>query len=159
MKLETYERILKHLATLELDLEKGLVLNRNITKEGTDGYLPISLGDSRDRKMVKVHQVLAVARWGKVCVGMQVNHINEIKTDNSFNNIELLSPIENLKARTKCGSPKHSIYGTNIDTNEMHYFESIVEASNLLGLSHGAISRVVNGKQKRVGRYTFERVA
>lgn len=153
MSKETYEHISKFIHLLDIDLKNGIILNReSIALRG--GYPCVGLM----YKKIQQHQIFAVARWGETCIGMTVNHINECKTDNSWDNLELLSHEDNVRVFSSHGCPKKPIKAINIDTGETIVFDSQREASIKLGLSGSNIFRVLNGKRNRVGRYTFERI-
>jgi len=153
MSEETYNLIMKHLPILDLDIEKGIILNRK-GNSLSNGYLQLGL----EKKKVFQHQIFAVARWGKKCIGMTVNHINEIRTDNSWNNLELLTSVENLLARSS-GQGEKPIKAKHLDTGEEFIFESQHEASRQLGVNVGSIQHILNGKRKHSKRYTFERIS
>jgi hypothetical protein len=157
MQKETYQHISNNLYTLELDVENGKILNRKAKSINSRGYLQLQLAG----KKVVQHQVFAVARWGEACVGMTVNHINEIKTDNSWNNLELLTHADNISVRTftTSGRLKKPVKAINLDTGEETVFDSYQEAGRLLNLSINSIQKVLQGKRNRTGRYTFKRVA
>ncbi|WP_243299147.1 HNH endonuclease [Bacillus litorisediminis] len=164
MSKETYKHIRDNLHTLKLDLENGKILNRSVKSLNSKGYLEVRLKG----KIVKQHQVFAIAMWGEKCIGMVVNHINEIKSDNRAANLELLTWRENLIVSTKTnksgkpfgsGKPKSPIKAINIDTGEEIVFESQCEAAIQLGLNRAGIHHVLNRKQKHAGGYRFERVS
>jgi hypothetical protein len=155
---ENYDHIVNHVHLLELDLKNGVILNRDVKDINTHGYCRVWLGG----KKIFQHQVFAVARWGPACVGMTVNHINECKTDNSWDNLELLTLRDNVKAKTHLSgfcNPKQPIKATNIDTGEVIYFDSQREASRQLGIVQSHIWKVLKGQRKRSGRYTFEKIS
>lgn len=150
-----YNLILEHLPNLELDMVQGVILNRN-AKSLSGGYLQLGIKG----KKVYHHQIFAVARWGKECIGMTVNHRNEVKTDNSWGNLELLTHSDNLKAKTtkSCRYAMLPIRATNIDTGERFVFETQREAAKHLQLSPTSIFQHLSGQRRRVGRFTFERI-
>lgn len=153
-----YNLIADNLYSFELDMEKGIILNRNAKSlhKGKTGYLNLEI----KQKKVYHHQILAVSRWGKECIGMTVNHINENKLDNSWNNLELLSHKDNVRLKTtKTGRYKIvPIRAINIDTGEILIFETQGTAAKELKLNKTSIFQQLEGRRKRVGRYTFERV-
>lgn len=155
MTKEIYNLIVDNLHYLELDLKNGVILNRN-SNSLSKGYKQLGI----KRKKVFQHQIFAVARWGERCVGMTVNHKNEIKIDNSWDNLELLSLSDNCKVKTMktCRFPIVPIKAINIDTGEEFVFESQGEAAKQLGLNKTSIFRNLKGERNRVGRYTFERI-
>ena len=70
-----------------------------------NGYQQVALVDNEGKiKMYLVHRVVYEAVTGApIPEGMQVNHINEDKTDNRFENLNLMTPKENIN------------YGSGID--------------------------------------------
>lgn len=61
------------------------------------GYQQVSLSDNEGKiKNYLVHRVVYESVTGEqIPEGMQVNHINECKTDNRFENINLMTPKDN----------------------------------------------------------------
>lgn len=60
------------------------------------GYLFARLTKNGRVKNFYIHRLVWEAFNGKIPENMQVNHINEIKTDNSVWNLNLMSPKENI---------------------------------------------------------------
>ena len=59
------------------------------------GYLYVGLWKNGKQKYFSVHRLEYEAFYGEIPKGMQVNHINEIKTDNRLENLNLMTPKEN----------------------------------------------------------------
>lgn len=156
MLQSNYDWIIKHIDKLNIDIKDGIILNRKCSVHKSTGYRQASLMN----KTFHVHQIIAVARWGKKCVGMTVNHINKDKKDNSFNNIELMTLSENVadSNTSKMITWKKKVKAINIDTDEEFIFNSRTEASLALGLRRPDIVGVLKGKCKRCGRFAFENV-
>ena len=74
---------------------------------------------------------------------LQVDHINEIKSDNRIKNLQLLTPRQNNKK-----SNNRPIISTNIETGKERRFISIKKASIELDISAGNISKVCRRKVK-----------
>lgn len=68
-----------------------------------DGYLNVSLWKEGKEKRFKVHRLVAEAFLGSCPDGIQVNHINLIKTDNRLCNLEYVTPEENVHHAIKNG--------------------------------------------------------
>jgi hypothetical protein len=155
MTRKIYLHIKNNLHQLKLDLMKGKILNRNSTALDRYGYLRVGL----EGKTVYQHQILAVARWGEKCIGQTVDHINEIKTDNSWDNLQLISLAQNTSNKSKKGfGQKKPVKAIDLETGKETRFESLSEASRELGLRVDSICYVLKGCYKRTGKYTFERI-
>lgn len=160
MSKENYEFILSHLPTLDLDLESGAILNRNANAL-KKGYPKIKLG-GRQGKSVLQHQVFAVARWGEECIGMTVNHINEIRTDNRACNLELVTLSENVKKMTfKPDLEKlrekqmKPVVQYDMNGNFIKEYGSTLEASKSLSGSNGHLHNHLKGKTKVFKGFIF----
>ena len=73
-------------------IQKGRILKPG---KNSKGYMTVILCKDRKKKTFLVHRLVYDAFNGKIPEGMQVNHINEIKTDNSLWNLNLMTNQEN----------------------------------------------------------------
>lgn len=60
------------------------------------GYLCVELCKDKKKKKYSIHRLVWEGFNGPIPEGMQVNHINEDKTDNRLENLNLMSPKENI---------------------------------------------------------------
>lgn len=76
----------------------GYIQKSRILKAGknSNGYLQVNLYKDGKGKMLYIHRLVWEAFNGSIPDGYEVNHINEIKTDNSLWNLNLMTPKENL---------------------------------------------------------------
>ncbi|MBV7504697.1 HNH endonuclease [Bacillus sp. sid0103] len=160
MTKEIYDHIIKNIDKLEADFERGLVRNKK-TKKVYDtcvngvGYRPLSLGG----KQVYAHQIIAVVVYGERCIGRTVHHLNEIRTDNRWNNLALVSHGDNVRLKKDTSSKgKQPIIARHIDTGHEHVFESQLQASKCMGIAQGKINTVLQGRVKQTDGWTFERI-
>ena len=65
-----------------------------------NGYLQVILYGNDTRSIKLVHRLVWEAFNGAIPTGLQVNHINEIKTDNALINLNLMTPKENVNFGT-----------------------------------------------------------
>lgn len=65
------------------------------------GYLQVRLYRDGKPKWYKVHRLVWEAFNGPISEGMQINHINEDKTDNRLENCNLMTPKENTNWGTR----------------------------------------------------------
>lgn len=125
----------------------------NIFKLGKrkKGYRQVGLFKDGKCKHFYVHRLVYEAFNGTIPDGMEVNHINEIKTDNSVWNLNLMTPKENTnygkciqKRATKESQP---VLQLTPDDELIKEWLSISEAGRN-GFSIGNISKCCDGKRK-----------
>lgn len=70
--------------------EKYLKLNRN-----KGGYLRVSLYKNKKGRTFKLHRLVWMTLKGEIPQGLEINHIDENKENNSIENLELVTHKEN----------------------------------------------------------------
>lgn len=79
--------------------KKGRVKTQHLNSRG---YKEVGLyKGKRTQYRVQIQRLVWQAFYGQIPEGMQVNHINEVKTDNHLENLNLLSPKENSNWGTR----------------------------------------------------------
>lgn len=157
------EAVLKipNFSNYEIYPKDGLVwslkTNKFVGAKNLDGYYQCRLfGDDGTEWFALVHRVVYTACYGEIPEGMQVNHINEIKTDNRIDNLNLMSSKENcnwgnrnkILSRVLTNNKKKSKkVGAYKDGKLVMVFPSTMEASRN-GFSNGNISRCCKGELK-----------
>ena len=109
--------------------------------------------------MYLVHRVVyeAVTR-NTIPEGMQCNHISEDKTENSFGNINLMSPKENNNCGTvneRRAKALSKQVGAYKDGELVITFPSTAEAGRQ-GFNQGAVSSCCRGERKTYKGYTWK---
>lgn len=120
---------------------KGKILHQNKDKKG---YHFLRLKG----KNYRVHRLIYLTFTGDIPDGMQVNHIDENKDNNSVSNLNLMTCKENINYGTGIKRSREklrkSIIGRNVTTGEEIVYESMEEASKMLNISSGRISEICN---------------
>ena len=73
-------------------IQKGRIFKLKTDK---DGYKEVQLHKDGNKKYYRVHRLIYLTFKGKLSDDLVINHINEIKWDNSVWNLELVTPKEN----------------------------------------------------------------
>lgn len=142
------------------------------------GYLMLFLSKEGKQKGFTIHRLVYEAFVGEIPQGMQVNHINEIKTDNRLENLNLMTPKENInwgtanERRSKAHTGKfvsketrekigkiRSIPILQLDktTNYIiNEWPNAEEVQRQLGLNHSHIRDCCNGKRKTCGGFKWQ---
>lgn len=102
MSKDMYDFIVQNRDCINIDLENGIIT----TPKGTNGTICSSTGYLRvkiNKRLLQVHQILAVEYFGEKCIGMTVNHINGDKLNNKKENLEVISHRENVEHQWESG--------------------------------------------------------
>jgi hypothetical protein len=130
-------------------IKKGKILRQG---KQTNGYLQVFLCKDGRCKSISVHRLVYKAFNGNIPEGMEVNHINEIKTDNSVWNLNLMTRKENvnwgtaIKRRAENNS-QTILQLTYPEGKFIKEWSSAAEAGRN-GFNQNLISLCCNGKQK-----------
>ena len=133
-------------------------------KPGADrgGYLRVGLCDGEKRKTFKVHRLVCEAFHENPDSKPQVNHINEIKTDNRASNLEWATARENSNFGTRTerlGKAQSKPVGQyTLDGDLVKVWQSTSEVERQTGFSQGNISLAANGKYKQVYGFRWKYV-
>lgn len=91
--------------------KKGRILKQD---KGKNGYLSVNLCKNGVPKRLRTAQIVTKEFIGEPKKNHEVNHKNGIKTDNNLNNLEYLTPSENvlhhyhvLGHKAVCGTKQH----------------------------------------------------
>ena len=117
------------------------------------GYLKVSLvGDDGKQRNVSVHRLVAAAYVNNLDpeTRTQVNHINEVKTDNRAENLEWVTPSQNIRhgsgLRRRAASqelPVVMVYdGLSV------VFDSAMDAERRTGIPAKNIQKCCTGRMK-----------
>lgn len=132
-------------------------------KPARDGYLQVGLYTNGRKTRKYVHRLVAEAFIPNLKNSPQVNHKDEVKTNNCVENLEWCDAKYNLnfgdhnersaKGRTNHPNMSHPVLC--LETGEI--FPSTHEASRQTGVSRGNISSCLNGKRKTAGGFHWQK--
>ena len=130
------------------------------------GYYRVVVYDNVKKKCISSHRFIFECYHGLITDNRVVDHINNIKTDNRLDNLQLITQKENSIKNNAGGKslPPIKIKSINMETDESIEYESITKASKDLIINKGNICRILNGKHKTTlskkykQRYRFEKI-
>lgn len=128
-----------------------------------NGYYAASIRNYaiKKSKTLNIHQLVAMTFIGTIPKGYQVNHKNGIKTDNKFENLEIVKPQENTRHAIKHGLLKphpKKVEQYTMDGEYIQTFNSIIEASVKTNANDRHISTVCKGIRNSCGGYKWKYV-
>ena len=135
---------------------------KKFLKPGTNnrGYKQVNLYDDEgNEKTYRLNRVVYESVSGEpIPEGMQVNHINEDKTDNRFENLNLMTPKQNNNWGTRTERATKSLskqVGAYRNGELIMKFKSTIEAGRN-GFNQGIISECCNGNRKTHKGFTWK---
>lgn len=148
MRLEGY-------SNYEIDPEAGTVWsyksNRFIGAYDKDKYISVCLiNDKGDKKMISMHRLIWTVVNGEIPKGMEINHIDENKENNSILNLSLVTHKENTNwgtrneriIKNRVGKFKEKPVIRYINGNINGLFKSSRDAERKTGVCNVTIGRL-----------------
>lgn len=135
---------------------KGKILKKYISETG---YERACLSKNNKTKKFQVHRLVATAFIPNPDNKPQVNHIDECRSNNNFENLEWCTAQYNSKYGSrpnKISALKSKPIISISSSGLMRYFKSITAASKSLNVNFQNISSVIKGRRKHAGGYYFK---
>lgn len=123
-----------------------------------DGYLYVNIRIDGKQKNFKIHRLVAEAYIPNPDGKPQVNHKNEVKTDNYINNLEWATAKENINYGTHneriSDRRKKPVFCLELN----RVFDSAKTAGNELNICSANITKCCMGNRKTCGGYHWQYV-
>lgn len=122
-----------------------------------DGYIQVKIVSSKKQYTKSLHQLVAIAFIPNPCNKLQVNHIDGDKTNNNADNLEWVTPRENISHAIKHNLIRGHAGGkklSDFDIMEIRYLGNNVkmrykELAALYGISVGYLSGILRGVRRK----------
>ena len=128
-----------------------------------DGYQVVGLYTGGKPKTLKVHRLVCQAFHENPENKPQVNHLNEIKTDNRASNLEWATARENSNFGTRTerlGKAQSKPVAQYAQDGELiKIWPSVRETERQTGFRHGYICQAANGKRKQAYGFIWKYVS
>ena len=120
------------------------------------GYPCVTLSIRQALTYVTVHRLVAIAFLGPVPAGLQVDHVNGIKTDNRPCNLRFLDPSAQITEAVKLGlihAQRGEVrHNARLDENAVRTIrrlvsqgEAIIDAGRAVGIGHKHAWKIAHG--------------
>ena len=125
-----------------------------------NGYYRVGLSNNEGKiNLFTLHRVVYESVSGEqIPEGLQVNHINENKEDNRFENLNLMTPKENINYGTcleRRSATRSKTVGAFKNGELVMSFKNIMDADKN-GYSFGCVARCCRGERKTHKGYTWQ---
>ena len=124
------------------------------------GYMQVNLiNDDGERKRVYVHRMVYQAYKGDIPKGMEINHIDENKTNNSIDNLEAVTHTQNQNHGTRSlragYSRRRPIAQYTLTGRLVRTYSSMTEAT-YYGFGIGHVCNCCTGKSRQYKGYIWK---
>lgn len=123
------------------------------------GYYSVHLCKNRKVKSFRVNRLVWITFNGLIPEGMEVNHINEVKSDNRLCNLNLMSRKENVNwgtgAKRSAYTRSKTVLQYDLNGNLVKEYPSIIGVERELGFNRGNICNCCNGRIKYAYGYIW----
>lgn len=149
--------------------QKGILMKPIKTRFG---YLKVELYKNTKAKWFPIHRLVAMTFLNEFDNNLQVNHKNGIKTDNTIDNLEMVTasenqfhsyrvlknvpPMQNHFGKDHVRAIKINQYDKN--NSFIKTWDSIIEASNEIGVPACCITNCAKGRRKSAGNFIWKYV-
>lgn len=138
---------------LEIDVEAGTAFTKRFWGKqlgctSSKGYTVCTLHFNGERKQIKFHRLIWIAKHGIPPVGMMPDHINRIRTDNRISNLRLTNSKGNAQNRRDYhgeNSPSAKLNRENVIEifNSYNLLKSYAKVAKQFNVSRSLIAQII----------------
>jgi len=151
IKKSTYEHIKNNIDGVKVDVVAGTV--DSICKTDRDGYLFTNLGGLP----IRVHHIIGYFIFGERMIDKQINHFDGNKSNNRADNLEIVTPSQNIRHAFEIGLKKAK-KGEEVATSKLTAEKvkqirkerreglTLAELAEKYGVAFQTVSKIVNRK-------------
>lgn len=125
-----------------------------------NGYLIVGLSNNGIVSRIPVHRLVANTFINNINKLPEINHKNEIKTDNRVENLEFCSCKYNCNYGTRnkriADKLKRKVTQYTVLGEKVQIWDSIKSASEILNINSGNICNCCQNKRKTAGNYIWK---
>lgn len=121
-----------------------------------DGYEIVNLRYKGISKTEKIHRLIALAYIENPDNKPQINHIDSNRQNNSIDNLEWVTPKENVIHSFQVGHRTIPVGKKVICIETKKIFNSVADCSRELNIERSCIRKVCKGKRKTANGFTFK---
>ena len=104
-------------------------------RKTTNGYLDFKICENNKKRNYSIHRFVYQTFKGVIPKGMETDHIDGDKKNNSISNLQLLTKKENIR-KSKC----KKVISLNIESGEKKIFDSLKESSEFHKINDSSIT-------------------
>lgn len=109
-----------------------------------DGYIKVMYR----KRSYGAHCIVWEMHHGKIPDGMEVDHINHIRTDNRIENLRLVSRSENMKNKSRYSNNKSGITGVNWHSTRKKWIAQIqAEGKKIMLYEGSSLEEAINARR------------
>ena len=127
---------------------KSLIRNKLLKPVSNRNYLFVNLTLGKGFKPKYIHRAVWESFNGHIPEGLQINHLDENKLNNSLSNLSLVTPRENITWGSRSEKYTKPILQYDKNGNFIKEWPSSMRIQRELGFNRGNISGCANGKWK-----------
>lgn len=121
-----------------------------------NGYYRATLCKNSIIKKYLVHRLVWIAFNGQIPEGYEINHLDEVKSNNRLENLNLVTHKENINFGTRTEKCSKSVLQFTLDNILVKEYPSIKQVERETGFANQSICACCKGKLKQAYNYIWK---